>query len=108
MKLLKTDAQRAKAAKAIYVGASVVLAVSLLTMTCFAAGAEEAYQKTIDFFVTWFRRVGMMVAFVGAIMFGLAIKNDDAERKQSGLITMVAGFVVAALCGVVDIFDLFS
>lgn len=108
MKLLKTDAQRAKAAKAIYVGASVVLAVSLLTMTCFAAGAEEAYQKTINFFITWIRRVGMMVAFVGAIMFGLAIKNDDAERKQAGLITMVAGFVVAALCAAADMFDLFT
>lgn len=107
MKLLKTDAQRAKASKAITIAASVMLAVSLMTVTCFA-DAEAAYQETINFFVTWFRRVGVMVAFVGAIMFGLAIKNDDAERKQSGLITMVAGFVVAALCAAVDMFDLFT
>ena len=71
-------------------------------------GAEAAYQSTIEFFITWIRRVGMMVAFVGAIMFALAIKNDDAERKQAGLITMIAGFVVAALCAASSMFNLFG
>jgi hypothetical protein len=41
-------------------------------------------------------------------MFGLAIKNNDAEQKQSGLLTMVAGFVVAAVCGAADMFNLFA
>ena len=50
----------------------------------------------------------MMVAFVGAIMFALAIKNNDAEQKQAGLITMIAGFIVAALCAASSMFDLFS
>ena len=49
----------------------------------------------------------MMVAFVGAIMFALAIKNNDAEQKQAGLITMIAGFIVAALCAASNMFDLF-
>ncbi len=71
-------------------------------------GADAAYQSTINFFITWIRRVGWMVAFVGAIMFALAIKNHDAEQKQAGLLTMVAGFVVAALCLASDIFNLFN
>lgn len=70
--------------------------------------ADTAFQRVVNFFITWFRRIGMLVAFVGAIMFGLAIKNNDAEQKQAGLITMVAGFVVAAICAAVDMFDLFS
>ena len=41
-------------------------------------------------------------------MFGLAIKNNDAEQKQSGLMTMVAGFVVWAICAAIDMFDLFT
>lgn len=70
--------------------------------------ADSAYQKVINFFITWLRRIGAMVALVGAIMFGLAIKNNDAEQKQNGLLTMVAGFVVFAICLAADMFDLFS
>ena len=73
-----------------------------------AATADSAYESTIGFFVKWIRRIGAAVAFIGAIMFGLAIKNDDAERKQAGLMTLAAGFVVWAVCAAVNMFDLFS
>lgn len=70
--------------------------------------ADGAYTNVINFFITWLRRIGAMVALVGAIMFGLAIKNNDADQKQNGLLTMVAGFVVFAICLAADMFDLFS
>ena len=70
--------------------------------------ADTSYNKVINFFITWIRRIGAMVALVGAVMFGLAIKNNDAEQKQNGLLTMVAGFVVVAITAAVDMFDLFS
>ena len=73
-----------------------------------AAGGEgtEAFNDVVDFFATWLGRVGALVAFVGGIMFALAIKNNDAEQKQSGLLTLVAGFVVVAICNVKIIFGL--
>ena len=115
MKLMKTNAQRAKLSKFITIAISAALAVSLMTVTAFAAGgagggtgADAAYQSTINFFITWIRRVGWMIAFVGGIMFALAIKNHDAEQKQAGLLTMVAGFVVAALCLASGMFNLFG
>ncbi len=70
--------------------------------------ADAAYTNVINFFITWIRRIGAMIALVGAIMFALAIKNSDAEQKQTGLLTMVAGFVVYAICLAVNMFDLFS
>ncbi len=70
--------------------------------------ADGAYTNVVNFFITWLRRIGAMVALVGAIMFGLAIKSNDAEQKQAGLLTMVAGFVVFAVCLAADMFDLFS
>lgn len=70
--------------------------------------ADTSYNKVINFFITWIRRIGAMVALVGAVMFGLAIKNNDADQKQNGLLTMVAGFVVVAITAAVDMFDLFS
>lgn len=73
-----------------------------------STSADSTYQTVINFFITWLRRIGMVVALVGAIMFGLAIKNNDAEQKQAGLLTLIAGFVVAAICQAADMFDLFS
>ena len=92
---------------------TIAVVNSLTVLTAFAAGgagggSEAAYKSTIEFFITWIRRIGMMVAFVGAIMFALAIKNNDAEQKQAGLITMIAGFIVAALCAASDMFNLFG
>ena len=73
-----------------------------------SADADSSYEKVIKFFVTWIRRIGAFVALVGAVMFGLAIKNNDAEQKQNGLLTMIAGFVVVAITAAVDMFDLFT
>lgn len=69
---------------------------------------DDTYQTVINFFVKWIKRVGLLVAFVGAIMFALAIKNSDADQKEKGILTMVAGFVVAAICFSADMFNLFS
>lgn len=70
--------------------------------------AEGAYRTTIEFFITWLRRIGAAVAIIGGIMFGLAIKDNNADQKQVGLMTMVAGFVVWGVCSAADMFDLFS
>ncbi len=114
MKLM--NQKNAKFVKVFTVLFTIAVMTSLCAVTAFAAGgggggavgSEAAYQSTIEFFITWIRRIGMMVAFVGAIMFALAIKNNDAEQKQAGLITMIAGFIVAALCAASSMFDLFS
>lgn len=73
-----------------------------------SSSAETAYQDVIDFFVTWIRRLGAVIALVGGIMFGLAIKDNNADQKQAGLMTLIAGFVVVAITAAVDMFDLFS
>ena len=92
---------------------SAAVTFAVCTVTAFAeeggaAASEAVYQSTVGFFITWIRRIGMMVAFIGAIMFALAIKNNDSEQKLNGLITMVAGFVVAALCAASGMFNLFA
>ena len=69
---------------------------------------DGAYETVINFFIKWFRRVGAVVALVGGIMFALAIKNNDAEQKQQGLMTMIAGFAVVAICVGASMFNLFE
>lgn len=69
---------------------------------------DDQFKSVVEFFAKWIKRVGLLVAFVGAVMFGLAIKNNDAEQKQNGLLTLVAGFVVAAICQAIDMFGIFN
>ena len=73
-----------------------------------SATADSAYQKVVNFFLVWIRRVGALVALIGGIMFGLSVKNNDSEQKQAGILTMVAGFIVFAIALGADMFDLFT
>jgi len=110
----KTNTLKLK--KVLIVMAVMAVMFTVLTVSASAAapaapaggGAEATYQTVINFFITWLTRIGMLVALVGAIMFALAIKSNDAEQKQAGLLTMVAGFVVAAVCGAANMFNLFA
>ena len=65
---------------------------------------EEQFNQLINFFATWIGRIGLVVAFVGAIMFGLAVKNEDAEAKTRGLMTMVSGIIVFAVTKSLNLF----
>lgn len=68
--------------------------------------AEAMFDKTIVFFADWIGRVGLVVAFVGAVMFGFSVKSDDPEGKQRGLTTMVAGFIVFAVTKSLNLFGI--
>ena len=70
--------------------------------------ADSSFKTVIEFFVKWIGRIGGVVAFVGAVMFALAIKNNDAEAKQSALLTMIAGFVAAAVAAASNMFNMFA
>lgn len=73
-----------------------------------SATADSAYQSVINFFLVWIRRVGALVALIGGIMFGLAVKANDPDQKERGILTMVAGFIVFAIALGANMFDLFS
>lgn len=67
---------------------------------------DAMFNNTVNFFATWIGRIGLVVALVGAVMFGLAIKNDDADGKTRGLMTLVSGIVVFAVTKSLDLFGL--
>ena len=70
--------------------------------------ADTAYKNVMDVILIWIRRVGAAVALFGGIMLALGIKRDEADQKENGIKTMVAGFVVWAICGAVGLFHLFD
>lgn len=66
---------------------------------CFAAPGDPdaTFNNTIDFIAGWVNKFGFAIAFVGAVMFAMGFRNDDAEGKTRGLRTLIAGFIVAAV-----------
>lgn len=89
------------------VAMSMVTAIYAFAATTEAGGAgEEQFNSVIKFFADWIGRIGLVVGFIGAVMFGLAIKNDDADAKTRGLMTMASGFVVYAVTFALDMFGI--
>lgn len=102
--------------KKVMLSLSTMVTMSMVsTVSAFAEGegggggsvdGEAAFNSVIGFFATWIGRIGLVVAFVGGIMFALAIKNDDAEAKTRGLMTLASVFVVFALTLSLDLFGI--
>lgn len=89
---------------------SIITAVSAFADGTGGAGADvdpdATFNKVISFFANWIGRIGLVVAFVGGIMFGLAFKNEDADGKTRGLQTLAAGFIVFALSKSLNLFGI--
>lgn len=97
--------------KKLVVSANVMALMFMLnSIAAFAEDEENAgveqFETIIKFFADWIGRIGMVIGFVGAVMFGLAIKNDDADGKQRGLMTLAAGFIVFAITKALDMFGI--
>lgn len=109
------SAVNAKRKKIMLTLTTMVTMSMMSAVTAFAAPAdggggtvdgEAAFNSVIGFFADWIGRIGLVVAFVGGIMFALAIKNDDAEAKTRGLMTLASGFVVFALTLSLNLFGI--
>lgn len=62
-----------------------------------ATAADAKWTAVINFILPWIQRLGGVVILIGAVEFGLAFKNDDAEAKTKGLRTVIAGCIVLAV-----------
>ncbi len=77
------------------------------TMMVHAANSNtSSIDSFIDFACDWLKKIGGIVAFVGAIMFAMGWQREDAEGKSRGLLTMMAGFMVVAIAMSKDLFGL--
>ena len=54
----------------------------------------ELLDLVISWIATWAGRIGLVVAFFGALQTALGFMNDDADSKVRGLKLLAAGFMV--------------
>jgi len=76
---------------------TVMMLYALLAPVNVAYGADAKWNAMISFILPWIQRLGGVVLLIGAVEFGLAFKNDDAEGKTKGMRTAIAGCIVIAV-----------
>ena len=76
---------------------ALMMPLLLPTGTAHADDADDKWNDVIGFILPWISRLGGVVILIGAVEFGLAFKNDDAEGKTKGLRTIIAGCIVLAV-----------
>ena len=90
----------------IITGMMLVSMMSTCGLTAFAAGGEgvETFNTVVQFIVDWVARIGLVIAFVGAVQFALGFKDDSADGKTRGLMCLASGFIVFAVSKAYDMF----
>lgn len=68
------------------------------------ASANAEFKSILNFIGKWARRVGALGFFIGATMFGFAIKDNNAVTKVSALKTISAGAITIAVSGILSSF----
>lgn len=81
-----------------------MLVAAMMCSTVFASGADGLWTTISGLVQTWVTRLGGVVMFIGAIMFGLGWKSDDAEQKSRGVSTIIAGAIVTAAAALTGTF----
>ena len=64
----------------------------------------ETFNTVVQFIVDWVARIGLVVAFIGAVQFALGFKDDSADGKTRGLMCLASGFIVFAVAKAYDMF----
>lgn len=89
---------------------SICIAVVLMLVATSAYAADpvgmDKLDGVIDVIATWLGRIGLIVAFFGAVQLALGFKNDDADGKVRGMKTLASGFLVYGITMSLPLFGL--
>lgn len=77
---------------------TISLAVLLTPSMVYANTSTQQLDTLIEQnIVPWVQKGGMVIGFVGALMFAAGWRNDDADSKSRGINTLISGFMIAGI-----------
>ncbi|MEG2813146.1 MAG: hypothetical protein RSA79_00960 [Oscillospiraceae bacterium] len=101
IKATKSKAKALKIAKLAYIQIAILMSTVIFPTGVFATPPPDPsaakWNTIINFILPWIGRLGGVVILIGGVEFGLAWKNDDAEKKTQGMRTIIAGCIVTAV-----------
>lgn len=114
MKNVKLTAMKVLAVfnKPVVMKAAMFSLVLLLTATqAFAStptvdAGMSSFDSVVDVVARWLGRIGLVVAFFGAVQLALGFKQDDADGKIRGMKTLASGFLVFGITQSLSLFGL--
>lgn len=86
---------------------TLALVLMLAATSVYASGSPAGmatFDGVIDVVATWLGRIGLVVAFFGAVQLALGFKNDDADGKVRGMKTLASGFLVYGITQSMSLF----
>lgn len=86
-----------------------MMAAQIFGITAFADEAAEpagvgTFNTVVQFIVDWVARIGLVIAFVGAVQFAMGFKDDSADGKTRGLMCLASGFIVFSVAKAYSMF----
>lgn len=105
--LLSKRFNREVALKSCSIFIVLILTVNTVYATAPAAPAGmDKLDALIQVIATWLGRIGLIVAFFGAVQLALGFKGDDADGKIRGMKTLASGFLVWGITQSLSLFGL--
>ena len=85
--------KRSKRMLAVY--ATLVLCLTCMTTTAFAAGDPITVVNNLsDFIFGLIRAIGMILLGFGIVQVGLSLKSHDPSQRANGFLTVAGGIII--------------
>ena len=81
-----------------------LMLVLVMSSTVFADQADDMWALVAGLIQKWVTRLGLVIMFVGGVLFGIGWQSDDPSRKTQGIQSIVAGAIVIAVAQLVGTF----
>lgn len=85
---------------------TLVLTLNVTTHIFASDAGMDSFDNIIDVIARWLGRIGLVVAFFGAVQLALGFKQDDADGKIRGMKTLASGFLVFGITQSLSLFGL--
>ena len=86
-----------------YVLLAVLLTLSVMSNTVFAAGDPLATIENLsDFIFSAIKAIGLILLGFGIVQIGLSLKSHDASQRANGFLTFFGGVIIAFAKDILD------